>query len=159
METAPSPSTLGKTALMITGTGTAASRKQFTYATPTGTATSTVTYQTYTVQTAFQCTNVTEYNLSQDLVHTITLADGSVYQFNYETTPQHPSNVTGRLASLTLPQGGVITYQYTGGNKWNRLCGWHAIWPYQIDDQRQSNLRPKYHFGCQQSHRRGGRSG
>ncbi len=49
-------------------------------------------------------------------MNTITLADGSVYQFNYEETPGNASAVTGRLAKLTLPQGGVITYEYTGAN-------------------------------------------
>jgi YD repeat-containing protein len=108
--------TLGKTALNITGSGNASSPRYFTYSTPTGTAQVVVTYKTYAVQTVFGCSNVAEYNLSQDLVDKITLADGSIYQFAYEKTPNNPSNVTGRLAQLTLPQGGVIAYQYTGAN-------------------------------------------
>jgi YD repeat-containing protein len=107
--------TLGKTALTITGSGTASSPRQFQYSTPTGTANVTVYYKTYQVQTVFGCSS-TDYNLPQDLVDKITLADGSFYQFTYETTPGHSPNVTARLAQLTLPQGGVITYQYTGGN-------------------------------------------
>jgi hypothetical protein len=78
--------TLGLTALTITGSGTPSSPKVFTYSTPTGTAAVTVTYKAYTVQTNFGCT-VGEYSGSQDLVNTITLADGSVYQLNYEATP------------------------------------------------------------------------
>jgi hypothetical protein len=107
--------TLGKTALTITGSGTPTSPKYFQYSTPTGTATVTVTYETYTVRTNFGCASG-EFNMSQDLVNTITLADESVYQFNYEKTPGYASDVTGRLATLTLPQGGVITYVYTGAN-------------------------------------------
>jgi hypothetical protein len=108
--------TLGKTALTIAGSGTPSSNKTFTYSTPTGTQAVTVTYTAYTVQTAFGCSGVTEYNLAQDLPNTITLADGSVYTFGYEKTPGASSNVTGRLASVTLPQGGTITYTYTGAN-------------------------------------------
>jgi RHS repeat-associated protein len=107
--------TLGKTALTISGSGNASSPKVFTYSTPTGTAQVVVSYKTYTVQTNFTC-SIGQYNMPQDLVDKITLADGSVYQFAYETTPTYPSSVTGRLAQLILPQGGVIQYQYTGAN-------------------------------------------
>lgn len=39
------------------------------------------------MQTDFGC-SATEYNMSQDLVNTITLGDQSVYQFTYEVTPE-----------------------------------------------------------------------
>ena len=55
----------------------------------------------------------------RDLGHppyTITLGDGTFYQFAYEATPGYPADVTGRLYQLTLPQGGVITYAYSGAN-------------------------------------------
>ena len=107
--------TTGKTALTITGSGTASSPRVFTYSTLTGTANVTVTYKTYNVQTTFACA-VNQYVLSQDLVNTITLADGSVYTFAYEPTPGVPSAVTARLSQLTLPQGGVINYTYTPSN-------------------------------------------
>ncbi len=107
--------TLGTTVLTITGSGTPTSPKIFQYNTPSGTATVTVTYQAYTVRTNFGCPSG-DFNLSEDLVNTITLADGSVYTFNYEATPGYSGDVTGRLAKLTLPQGGAITYQYTGAN-------------------------------------------
>jgi hypothetical protein len=107
--------TLGLTALTITGGGTASSPKVFTYSTPTGTAAVTVAYKTYTVRTNFGCASG-EFDLSQDLVNTITLADGSIYQFNYEATPGYAGDVTGRLGSVTLPQGGVVSYTYLGAN-------------------------------------------
>jgi YD repeat-containing protein len=75
----------------------------------------TVTYLTHTVQTNFGC-GVGEYNQSAALVDKITLADGSFYQFTYEPTPGNSSNVTGRLASISLPTGGTISYTYTGGS-------------------------------------------
>ena len=107
--------TLGKTVLTISGSGTPSSPKVFAYSTPSGTAQVTVTYTSYTVRTNFGCAS-TDYNLPQDLPSTITLADGSVYTLGYEATPGYSGDVTGRLASITLPQGGVITYQYTGAN-------------------------------------------
>lgn len=67
------------------------------------------------MQTNFTC-SASQYDQSQDLVDTITLGDGTFYKFTYEVTPGYSSSVTGRLASVTLPQGGVISYQYTGAN-------------------------------------------
>ena len=52
-------------------------------------------------------------------MNTITLPDGTFYQFTYETTPgdtHSPHNVTGRVASITLPTGGTVSYNYTGTN-------------------------------------------
>lgn len=108
--------TAGVTALTITGSGTPSSPKVFTYKTTTATATVSISYKTYTVQTDFGCSGVAEYNQSAALVDRITFSDSSYYQFEYEDTPGSSTNVTGRLASVTLPQGGVISYQYTGGS-------------------------------------------
>ena len=44
------------------------------------------------------------------------LPDGTKYTFTYEMTPGYSADVTGRLASVTLPTGGTIYYTYTGGN-------------------------------------------
>ena len=107
--------TLGTTGLTITGSGTASSPRVFTYSTPTGTANVTVTYKTYTVRTNFGCAS-TEFNMSEDLPYRITLGDGTFYEFAYEATPGYSGDVTGRLYQLTLPQGGVITYTYSGAN-------------------------------------------
>jgi hypothetical protein len=114
--------TLGKSALIITGGGTQASPRVFTYNTLTGTAAVTLSYKTYSVQTNFGCSGISDYGsttpVSNDLPYRITLADGSYYQFSYELTPkqaQGGTNVTGRLSSITLPTGGTISYTYTGG--------------------------------------------
>jgi RHS repeat-associated protein len=111
--------TLGTTALTITGT--APSPVYYKYTAPSGVLASvTVTYKSYTIQTAFGCSGINEYGpLSNSLVDKVTLADGSYYQFGYETTPgdaHSPHYVTGRIASLRLPTGGTISYNYTGGN-------------------------------------------
>jgi len=108
--------TTGKTALTVSGA--APNPLTLTYTDTNGNSqTVTMTYQTYTVQTAFGCSGIGEYGpLSTSLVNTITFPDGSTYTFSYEATPGVPANVTGRLASVELPQGGTIQYTYSGGN-------------------------------------------
>src|SRR5260370_9474433 len=59
---------------------------------------------------------------SNSLVSEIDLPDGSKYSFTYEPTPGVSGHVTGRLASVTLPTGGAITYTYTGGSSGNITC-------------------------------------
>ncbi len=72
----------------------------------------------YTVQTSFGCSGVTDYPATPNvaLVESIVLPDGSEYSFAYETTPGHSPNVTGRIASIALPSGGMISYSYPGSN-------------------------------------------
>jgi RHS repeat-associated protein len=115
--------TLGTSALTVSGIGSAASPLSLTYpvalqSNSATTATATVYYKTYTVQTAFLCTGISEYGpVSVDLVDHITLPDASAstYSFTYEATPGVPGKVTGRLASVTLPTGGPISYTYSQG--------------------------------------------
>jgi RHS repeat-associated protein len=80
--------------------------------------------KSYTVQTNFLCSNITDFPATaENLVSEIDLPDYNAttnpnarYVFTYEPTYQHSSNVTGCLASVTLPTGGTITYSYgTGG--------------------------------------------
>lgn len=76
-----------------------------------------VYYAEYTVQTAFNCSGISEYGPTPAyLVSSISMSDGSAYQFSYEATPGASENVTGRLAHVQLPQGNMIQYAYTGGN-------------------------------------------
>jgi len=113
--------TLGATALALGGGGNASSPRTFTYkvaqqADSSTTATASMSYSTYTVRTNFSCSGIGEYGpQSIDLPDRITLADGTYYQFAYESTPGYSGNVTGRLASVTLPTGGTISYQYQYG--------------------------------------------
>ena len=110
--------TTGKIALTQTGVGTPSSPKTFTYTNTNGGAEAVaVNYQTYTVQTAFGCSGVSEFGpTSESLVSSISYPDGSAYSFSYEATPGHSGSVTGRLAGVTLRQGNTIEYAYYGGN-------------------------------------------
>ena len=109
--------TMGATALTVAGS----SPKTFAYPVTMQSdsalsAAASISYKAYTVQTAFGCSGVTEYPATAaSLVDRITLADGRFYAFTYETTPGLSGRVTARLASITLPTGGVISYAYSGG--------------------------------------------
>jgi RHS repeat-associated protein len=108
--------TLGIVAM--TTSGASPNPVSYSYTAPSGaTASFTQTFRTYTVQTNFGCSGVSEYGAtSNSLVDKITLPDGSFYQFTYELTPGSSTNVTGRLASVRFPTGGTISYQYSGGS-------------------------------------------
>jgi len=81
-----------------------------------------VNYTQYTQQTNFGCSGGIPYELGPTSVYlpsSITLPTGGQYTISYETTPNdthNPHYVTGRLAKLTLPSGGYVSYGYSGGN-------------------------------------------
>lgn len=115
--------TLNATTPALTVAGTAPSPTTYTYTAPSGaSAAYTMKYTSYMVRTNFGCSGVTEFPAtSETLVSEIDLPDQSInpsdkYTFTYETTPGYPSDTTGRLASVTLPTGGTITYDYSGGS-------------------------------------------
>jgi len=112
--------TLGTTALTAAGTisTTAASSVTYTYTDTTGTARAvTVNYSIYSVATNFGVSGVAEYaDTSVPLISSIVYPDGTQYSFTYEATPGGSGTVTGRVASITQPAGGVISYAYTGGS-------------------------------------------
>ena len=110
--------TLSSTTPVLTVAGTAPSPTTFTYTAPTGSNVSyTMKYTGYTVQTSFGCSGISEYSASGlYLVSEIDLPNGTKYTFTYEPTPGHAGDVTGRLASVTLPTGGTISYVYSGGS-------------------------------------------
>ena len=109
--------------LTVAGSGTPASPLIFTYTPPAGgSATVKVNYTQYTVNTYFHV-GILEYpRTSVPLVSSIVLPDQSQYSFTYESTPAAASCtplsgttscVTARIASITLPTGGVISYSYS----------------------------------------------
>jgi hypothetical protein len=124
--------TLGTTALTVSGSGTASSPMVFSYTPPNttssrcsstntaGVACYAMSYTNYTVATNFGVSGISEYRSSAavPLVTSIVLPDNSQYSFSYEATPgtcsPYPNTtcVTGRLASVTLPTGGTISYAY-----------------------------------------------
>jgi len=113
--------TLGVTALQIVYASL--SLTQYNYTSPAGTLASvTATYKPYNLATNFGCTPVNGVgdillnNPGPYLTDRLTLPNGTYYQFTYEPTPGYPGDVTGRLASITLPTGGTISYTYTGPN-------------------------------------------
>lgn len=105
----------------------------YTYQAPDNTTASVVVnYKLYPqLATGFGCQFVAEgivtgaglANLPPgvSLVDNIVLGDGSKYVFTYEPTPTSSpvwaqGSVTGRLASVTLPTGAIISYTYPGPN-------------------------------------------
>lgn len=107
--------TLGTTALTVSNTSPPADLV-FTYTAPATAATVTVKYVQYSIATNFQVSGTAEYcypnGCPSYLVDRILLPDGKQYVFTYEATAGLPQKVTGRLASVTLPTGGNITYGY-----------------------------------------------
>jgi RHS repeat-associated protein len=106
--------TLGTTAL----TAVSGNPTKLSYTNPQGGTSYYYVYLTSkTVQTAFGCSGISEFGpTAVNLVTSISRPDGTSYSFTYEATPGHPNNVTGRIASITLPTGGTINYTYSGGN-------------------------------------------
>jgi RHS repeat-associated protein len=120
--------------LTVAGSGTSTSPMTFTYTAPFGAAAVySMKFTNYSLQTNFGCNAITEYGTNgtttANLVSEIDLPDynastnpNSRYVFTYESTPGHTGFVTGRLASVTLPTGGRISYTYTGGSSGNITC-------------------------------------
>jgi hypothetical protein len=76
-----------------------------------------LTMTPYIVQTNFGCSGIAEYPATgQELPTTIKMPDESTYQITYELTPNHPGSTTGRIATIKLPTGGLVTYNYNGPN-------------------------------------------
>src|SRR5262249_44609883 len=75
-------------------------------------------------KTNFGCSGIGEYTATNvSLVTSITLPDNTSYSFTYETTQNFAGYYTGRIASVTLPTGGNISYSYplTGGGTKNGI--------------------------------------
>ncbi|MGH9740233.1 MAG: hypothetical protein ACRD4X_16855, partial [Candidatus Acidiferrales bacterium] len=123
--------TLSSSTPVLAVAGTAPNPTKFTYTAPSGGGNKsyTMNYTNYTVATNFGISNITEYKSSGPvpLVTSIELPDGSQYTFTYEATPSTPASgactpyagttcTTARLASVTLPTGGEISYAYFNGN-------------------------------------------
>jgi RHS repeat-associated protein len=110
--------TLGTVALAVAGSGTPTSPITFTYTPPNGTPTAyTANFTSLTIKTNFGCSGVAEFGpTAENLLTSISLPDGTEYTFTYEQTSGFSGDYTGRLARVTLPTGGTITYTYPGSN-------------------------------------------
>jgi hypothetical protein len=108
--------TMGMKVLSVSGTAPSPVTMSFTDAGGVE-RTPTIDYTNYTVKTNAVCSGVVDASMSNvPLVSSITMVDGSSYEFTYEPTPGISGAVTGRVASITLPTGGTISYAYHGGN-------------------------------------------
>ncbi len=116
--------TLSSTVKAITASGGNPNPYVLGYTSPAGAAANvTTTFKPYTLKTNFGCPGISELGpLADNLVDKITLPDGTFYQFTYEATPGFPSDVTGRLASIKLPTGGTISYNYSVGTHNGIMC-------------------------------------
>jgi len=68
-----------------------------------------------TIQTAFGCSEDSAPLTGLNLPTSVTFPDGSAMSFTWEKTFSNSADFTGRLASITLPTGGTISYAYSGG--------------------------------------------
>ena len=76
-----------------------------------------VNYTPYPWRTSFGCSGIQDATGSMVYFPTsVVLSDGETFGLSYEATPGYAGDVTGRLAKLTLPTGGYITFTYSGGN-------------------------------------------
>ena len=112
--------TLNTTALTVTGNAptnppSCTPGVTYTYTAPSGTGANViVNYLHYVVQTNFG-QGISEFPATNEcLVDNVELPDGSTYRFGYEATVGGSGTTTGRIASVTLPTGGVICYAYGG---------------------------------------------
>jgi len=125
--------TLGQT--VVSGTvhasstpGSTSSAETYKYTDANGTTqTYTVTYTGKVQRTAFGCSGIGEINTGSTRVYfptkiaLPTASGGASYQIAYEKTPGYPSDVTGRIQSITLPSGGIITYGYSDTSNHNGM--------------------------------------
>jgi RHS repeat-associated protein len=71
------------------------------------------TNTSYTLRSAFGCSGRADYNIAGSSLPTnLSYPDGTAIGITYEQTPGYPNDVTGRVATLTLREGGTITYNY-----------------------------------------------
>lgn len=75
-----------------------------------------VNYSSYYVQTNFGCYYKELSNPTTYLPSSINVPDEGTYTITYESTPGYTGDVTGRIAKITLPSGGYVAYQYSGGS-------------------------------------------
>jgi len=91
--------------------------------------TATLNFAPYTVRTNFQCGNYPEAQSTAYLPSSLVLPNGVQYTFGYEQTPGFPAdNTTARLASITLPTGGVISYDFSGAPNDDMDCSQVSPW-------------------------------
>ncbi|HUX66109.1 MAG TPA: hypothetical protein VMV31_01330, partial [Terriglobales bacterium] len=96
-------------ALVVSGSATPGSYLTYLYTGPGGTSPQLQEdFQSYPVSTDYFCSGISEFDGTLTLPSDLKLPDGSRYTFGYAAD--------GRLASVTLPTGGTISYSYSSVN-------------------------------------------
>jgi len=109
---------LGQTALTATSTYNSNDvdvGDAYTYAGTNNPAFS-VEYSSLSNELNFECPGTLESGIGFPLPTIITTPTGGEYTISYEPSPGISGDVTGRIAEITYPSGGSITYAYSGGN-------------------------------------------
>ncbi|MGA8490287.1 MAG: hypothetical protein WB711_07685 [Terriglobales bacterium] len=88
---------------------------------PSGTASYTITWTNLNLETAFHCSGIEELNSSGYFVTAIKTPTGGSYIIRYEGTPNVPNSYTGRIAEITFPEGGSISYSYSDESSHNGM--------------------------------------
>jgi YD repeat-containing protein len=112
--------TLGVTALTVKTTGGQGPTDTYQYTDANSNQqTFSVNYSTYTLKSAFGCQYSPDYGpYASPLPSSITTPIGT-FNLSYEITPgdtHNPHYVTGRLAGISYPTGGSVSYTYGGSN-------------------------------------------
>jgi RHS repeat-associated protein len=88
-----------------------------------------VTNTTMTLQSAFNCSGVNDYNFaSQSMPTSVSFPNGTTLGISYERTP-NSGNYTGRLGGLTLPTGGTVSYAYSDSSGHNGIDCTYQVTP------------------------------
>jgi RHS repeat-associated protein len=88
---------------------------------PSGTASYTITWTQLNIETAFNCSGIHELDSSGYFVTAVKTPTGGSYIITYEGTPNVPNSYTGRIAQITFPEGGSISYSYSDQNGHNGM--------------------------------------
>jgi len=90
--------------------------------------TTTISYAIYNWRTNYGCPGHPDYpgSIEWNLPTSIQLPDGETYKLSYEATPGYPADTDGRLVGITLPNGGSISYAYSGTN-YGMRCGVNSV--------------------------------
>jgi hypothetical protein len=107
--------TLGKIQLKVSPT---TNPNSYQFLNPSGTYSQITVnyYSNYHVKTNFGCNGINEADAGTPLLVKSIVLPGQMgqYTFDYEKNSDG-TTYTGRIASITLPTGGTITYAYSGG--------------------------------------------
>jgi hypothetical protein len=77
-----------------------------------GNVIATLNLQTLNIKTNFGCSGIVEYSGTASVPASIVFPNNQAISFSYEPTPGNSGFFTGRLQTVTLPNGGFYEYDY-----------------------------------------------